>query len=742
MIGTHFIKTLIALTLLPGPVFAQTLDWARTMGGPAGDLSYAIAADGAGNVYTTGVFNLTADMDPGTGTFNLTSQGSFEVFVQKMDASGNFAWAKGFGGNGFDAGTAIATDGLGNVYVTGYFSGTVDFDPGPGTFLRTSAGLHDAFTVKLDSNGDLVWAKTFGGSLTVEPTAIAVDSVGNAYITGYFEGIMDADPNTGHILSSNGGEDAFVLQLDTAGTLVWAVQFGGAADDQSLAIDLDPFGNIALTGYFQLTVDFDPTAAIFALTSNGARDVYVLKLTGSGDFEWALSFGDETFFDAGQGIAFDRHGSVHTVGVFADTIDCDPGAGVFNLAAPGNFGNSHTFVQKVDSSGNFVWARSVGGPLDDIGRGIDVNADGDVLVTGQFQDTADFDPGPDSFELTTLGALHAFVLQLDSMGDFHWAYDIGSDQSIFGNRGYGIVGLPDGSIYTTGNFVDTVDLDPGPATLLTGTTGGDDIYVQKVQKCYRSFTSIDSTVCGSLVWNGVSYDSTGVYRHYFQKPDGCDSVATLDLTILNSTSGTDVQTACDSFMWIDGSTYTSGNNTATHTLINAAGCDSIVTLNLTIDTVNPSVTQAGSALSANQSGASYQWLNCPAMTPITGAINQSYTAAVNGDYAAAVTNNGCADTSVCITVTGVGIPENNVGHGLLIFPNPAQQSFTVQLDQELLGAARLEVLNALGQTILTSSFNGMRKAVRIDPNTMPAGFYQIQVVQADRVIAGTRLVVQ
>jgi hypothetical protein len=633
---------------------AQSLEWAKTMGGTAADHGQAIDVDDEGNVYTTGEFNLTADMDPGPGVFTLTSQGSFEVFVQKMNSAGDLLWAKSFGGNSWDSGTGIATDGLGNVYVTGFFFGTVDFDPGAGTLLLTAAGQQDAFVVKLNNNGDLVWAKTLGGTQPDKATAIVVDSLGNAYIAGFFEGIMDADPDTSqHLLSSAGNEDAFVVQLDSAGKLVWAARYGDIQDDQAIAIELDPFGNIALTGFFQFTIDFDPGAGTFPLSSNGSRDAYVLKLTGAGIFRWAVSFGNNIFFDHGNGISSDRHGSIYTTGIFADTVDFDPGANVFNLTVTGNWGNWQTYIHKLDSSGNFVWAKAIGGPQDDWARGIDVNKDGDVFVTGHFQDTADFDPGPDEFLLTTVGAFHVYVLQLDSLGDFHWAYDIGSYQSIFANRGYAVRGLSDGTIYTTGHFVDTVDLDPGPDTLIIGTIGGNEIYVQKLKKCYRTYTTIGNTSCDSILWNNISYDSTGTYKQYFQKADGCDSV---------------------------------------------------VTLNLVINTINTSVTQSGGLLTADETGATYQWLNCLGMNPISGATNQSYTATTNGDYAVIVTSNTCSDTSVCTTVTGVGVVENNFGDGLLIYPNPTDEDFSIDLgDNYLFVSTTITDLN--GKIIQSNTYD-------------------------------------
>ncbi|MDH3754852.1 MAG: hypothetical protein OEU32_13355 [Acidimicrobiia bacterium] len=126
------------------------------MGGTGFDDGLAVVVDGSGNVYSTGRFTGTVDFDPGPAMFNLTSAGSTDVFVSKLDSAGNLVWAVAMGGNGNnngDAGTGVAVDGSGNVYTTGNFEATADFDPGAGTANLTAVGLEDAFVSKLDSTG-------------------------------------------------------------------------------------------------------------------------------------------------------------------------------------------------------------------------------------------------------------------------------------------------------------------------------------------------------------------------------------------------------------------------------------------------------------------------------------------------------------------------------------------------------------------------------------------------------------
>ena len=388
-------------------------------GGSTSDLGYSIAVDSSGNVYTAGSFQGTVDFDPGAGEANLTSAGDRDVFVSKLDSSGNFVWAKGLGGTAADESNSIAVDSSGNVYTTGSFFSTADFDPGAGTTNLTSAGGAEVFVSKLDSSGNFVWAKGLGGISTDEGYSIGVDSSGNVYTTGYFNGTVDFDPGAGVTdLTSAGGNDSFVLKLDSLGNFVWAKGLGGTAADSGRSIAVDSSGNVYTAGYFIGRADFDPGAGQANLTSASGsggtdRDVFVSKLDSSGNFVWAKGLGG-TAADESNSIAVDSSGNVYTTGFFNGIADFDPGAGEANLTSAG--GND-SFISKLDSSGNFVWAKRLGGTSSDSGRSIAVDSSGNVYTTGNFQGTVDFDPGAGEANLTSFGSNDVFVLKLTPSGE-------------------------------------------------------------------------------------------------------------------------------------------------------------------------------------------------------------------------------------------------------------------------------------------------------------------------------------
>ena len=204
------------------------------------NVGYSISIDNSENVLVTGYFYETADFDPGIGVFNLISVGYRDIFVLKLDTSGNFIWAKSLGGNSNDYCYSITTDAFDNVYAIGYFQGTVDFDPGVGIFNLTSASYFDIFILKLDESGNFVWAKVIEGTGNDRGYSISIDASENVYTTGYFYGTADFDPGSGtYNLMSNGLSDIFYLKLNASGNFVWAKKIGGTIDDQGNSITND-----------------------------------------------------------------------------------------------------------------------------------------------------------------------------------------------------------------------------------------------------------------------------------------------------------------------------------------------------------------------------------------------------------------------------------------------------------------------------------------------------------------------
>jgi hypothetical protein len=459
----------------------------------------AVAVDAQGNVYTTGHFVGTVDFDPGAGTANLTSAGNVDIFIQKLDAAGTYLWAKRIGGTGSDNGYAITLDKGGGVYVTGSFSGTVDFDPGSSTANLTSAGGADIFILKLDRFGNYTWAKKVGGTGYDYGNSIAIDDADNIYTGGNFSGTnVDFNPGSGTAnLTSAGDTDAFILKLNASGNYTWAKRVGAASEDRLNAMTVDKDGNVNAAGYFNATVDFDPGSGTVNLTATSGPDIFILKLDAAGNYTWAKRVGSVTSIDFADALAIDGTGNVYITGNFSGTVDFDPGTGTANLTAAGAGVYGDVFVLKLDASGNYKWAKKAGATEDDFGKAIAVDAGGNVYTTGSFNGTVDFDPGSGTANLTSAGSTDVFIQKLDSTGSYSWSAQIGGTSI---DNAYGIKADGAGSIYVTGNFRNTADLDPTSGTANhTGNNYG--IFIVKMNNCNTSnlANNLDGNIQQTLV---------------------------------------------------------------------------------------------------------------------------------------------------------------------------------------------------------------------------------------------------
>jgi hypothetical protein len=399
---------------------AGALIWANRRGDDGWTYPTGIALAADGSVYTTGYFWRTVDFDPGLGTFNLvTAEGQEKAFVSKLDSDGNFTWARAIGGgdNGWAEGYGIAVAANGSVCTTGRFQGTVDFDPGPATYNLDNTGETDSFVLELDSEGNFVWARATSRATNgannnwSDPCGIAVAADGSVYTTGYFEGTVDFDPGPETFNLTTAGEDAFILRLDSAGNFVSAGAIGGGVFARASGIAVAADGSVYTTGYFSGTVDFDPGPEIFNLTS-ARKDVYVSRLDSAGNLVWARAMGGGDYGVAKAfGIAVAADGSVYTTGYFWGIVDFDPGPDTFNLVTADRQGQEDGFVSKLDSAGNFMWVRAIGGGDNSWADAfvIAAGADGSVYTIGSFSGTVDFDPGPSTFNLTC-----------DDIGLFFW----------------------------------------------------------------------------------------------------------------------------------------------------------------------------------------------------------------------------------------------------------------------------------------------------------------------------------
>ena len=684
----------------------------------------AITSDLSGNTYTTGSFSGQVDFDPGAGVQNYSANGTGDLYVLKLDAAGNFVWALSFGGASTsftDQGQSIGVGPDGNVYVGGVFNGSVDFDPGPGSFVMNASGNADAFLICLSPQGNFLWgAQLSGNGASENLNAIVFDVNGDVIAGGNFQSTIDFNPGPATFLMTSAGlSDAFIWKLSNAGNFLWAGRIGGSGGNETVfGLTLDNYGNIYSTGSFEGGTDFDPSAGVSNLFSSGGGDPFLCKWTSNGNFVWAKAISGIP--DAnGSSIAVDNAGNVYATGRFwGNFTDFDPGPGTVNINW---FGNFDVYVIKLDSNGLFVWAKGLGSAGEEYGESIALDSNSNLYITGYFTGTVDFNPGPATNNLSATGAFYdSFLLSLDSSGLFRWAKDMNGLSNV---QIYDSYRSNNGDIYCTGRFSSTCDFDPGASVFNLTSNGGMDIFVQKFFECTNQGYSITANACSSYTSPSGNFIWTvsGIYNDTIFNSALCDSayyVITVNLNVLSPSSATVTPTVCGVYVAPDGNQYFT-DSTFTVTIPNSAGCDSVITVLLTVENINTTITQSGQDLTVTQSGAIYQWIDCTTNLPINGATNQSYTTTSNGVYAVIVNTANCVDTSLCYVVNSVFIESADaITHQ--VYPNPATDHITFRLPETTTGY-RVWILNSMGQTVLCTA--GRESTLQVELGNYASGIY-------------------
>ena len=372
--------------------------WAEGFGDQSDQQATAVAVDSSGNVLVAG--NFAGAIDFGSNGGPLVSAGGTDVFVAKLDPSGGYVWANGYGDHTNQGATGVAVDTAENATIVGYYNGTIDFGGGP----LVSTGGTNLFAVELSQSGGHVWSEGFGNSGLASATGVVVDGSNQlataVLLTGYCSGAVDfGDAGTATAMF---GSDAVVAKLaGNSGAAVWLDSAGATevgASGSSVAVGRD--GNVFAIGDFGGQISFGGSP----LQASGSQDVWLLSVTSSGSYGWSKQFGMGGTFNSafGIGVAVDPFGNVVVTGNFSGAVDLGGSA----LASTG----TDVFLGKLDASGTHVWSQRFGAltsatPGVAWPGGVAADAAANVVIAGRFSGSIDFGNGP----ITSAGANDVFV---------------------------------------------------------------------------------------------------------------------------------------------------------------------------------------------------------------------------------------------------------------------------------------------------------------------------------------------
>jgi hypothetical protein len=462
------------------------------MGSKYQDMGRDVAVDKDGNIYVTGSFQDTVDFDPIGKTKvklvaagNPTDANNTDIFVAKYDSKGILKWVFSISSPGADAPEAIKVDSKGNIYLTGYFGGSADFDPSTGSRTLNAGTGRNAFLAKYDVNEKFKWALSLGDAeaapfnpddLTWEDGLdVSFDLNENVYLTGTFNGKIDLDPSNGNkpedtFTSINGTDgkpsrDIFAAAYDVDGKFQWGFAIGGPGRDEGHGIRMASDANFYLAGFFSEKCDFDPSSLVNELTSNGETDCFLAKYDVTLNVLWKEQFGSTGADQIRPGcLELDAQNNLYIAGNFSGTVNFNPNA-TTNLVSNGN---TDIFAGKYNKDGGYIWAIGMGSKDgNDYATGIKFDTDKNVFITGAFSGTVDFDPSQANkhnvMAKGTNGASDGFIGKYSKDGNFVWVNCFGPE--ITGNTNQSIAtGLAvdqAGLSYVAGLCYDECEFYPG-----------------------------------------------------------------------------------------------------------------------------------------------------------------------------------------------------------------------------------------------------------------------------------------
>lgn len=651
-------------------IFLQKLDpqgnliWAFSLGGSGLDQGAAVEVDAAGNIIVVGGFTGTTDFDPGPNNYWLSSNGQSDIFILKLDPSGNFIWAHSMGASNRDHARTIDFDASNNIYVAGSFYETVDFDPGPGVQSVVSGGLSDGFVLKLDANGGFQWIRTFDGVDAMNCWSILVDPAGEIYLSGDFKGTVDFDPGSAsYNLASSGSSDLFVMKLDGTGNLSWARKQGGPNGDYGGSILIGNGNELYHLGLFSGTVDFDPGPGSFNLVSAGGYDFFIQKLDPGGNLTWAKRIGG-VGDDYIEDVELDAFGYLYLTGAFMDLVDFDPGAGTEMRTAAGD---KDGYVLKLDPAGQYRWVNVLSSNDRDWGSSLVLDGTSSIYTSGLFSNTVDFDPDSTVYNLASSGNWDSFLQKLSNCPPVSAVTSVtncGPYLSPSGNHIWN----------TSGVYLDT---------LLT-TSDCDSILTIRLTVDEENLVAISDSSCGSYSYNGQVYTTSGMYQQTLPASNGCDTTVNLNLSIFTPpTAGF--------------SAMQNGNNTG-------FADNSSLGVIWFWDFGDGNTSTLQNPVHAYQQNGVYQV--CLTVTTLEGCSDQY-----------------CDQ----VAVTLVGEKEPNELQSLELYPNPSQGELYLMSTQTINGAV-IQIFNAQGKTILQqeTSILAYQKA-QIDLEGLANGLYMMSI---------------
>lgn len=463
-------------------------DFSFGFGSSTQDEGRKVKYDVSGNIYLTGVFTGTIDIDPSGSVSNLVSVGGSDIFLAKYDPSGQLLWGFRIGNaSGENQVKDLAINSLNEIIIVGDITGSsIDFDPGAGTtaLLTTPSSQLSSFVAKYSSAGNLIFVQNITplSSGFNQVFGVAVDGADNIYMRGYFSGAADFDPTASTFslsVPSSTQQSIYFSKYSSSGSLVYAKALNNAGTSTDLYnadISVNASGEVLIVGAFETTAfDLDPSPATYTITRGSASPAsFIAKYDVNGDFSFGFAINGASA--RAKTCALSNSGEIYIAGNYYNSLDLDPSSAIYYLHMTPS-GGPDIYLAKYSSSGAFIWARSIGGTFLDIGEEIILNG-GNVYLCGSSSNACDFES---NYVVYNTNANGVFVGKYQDNGSLLGAFGLNA------NYCYGMDISSTGKLAITGSFFNpTMDTDPGVnSNTLTnnGSSSFDVFFGQYTQTC-------------------------------------------------------------------------------------------------------------------------------------------------------------------------------------------------------------------------------------------------------------------
>jgi hypothetical protein len=474
-----FATSLIFLIFLNATSQSTGFEWAKGITCTEEFSPSSVKTDSDGNIFVAGEFSDIAEFNTGHESAALESFGYDDIFISKFNTNGQLIWVKNIGGKYNDVCNSMTLDENSNIYITGRFSSTVDFNPGEGNYELESNSGADIYIAKYDSSGIFLWAVRIGGEGyndgDDEGTSIITDNDGNVLVTGWFQGTVDFNPGAGVHNLSTARVSCFILKLSADGEFIWAEKInspdGGV---EGHTIRTDSKNNVYVSGLFKAATDFNPGEGTSVLEPAEDFAAFLVKLDKNANFRWAIQPGGyaiNTNLDKKRPFEIDSEGNIILAFDFRNTVDFNPTEEETLLTSDGNF--TDVFIQKLDSLGNLLWVKQIGGPDYEALGGLHLDENNNIYITGYYTGTVDFDPGTSTYELTVGNEwnIGLYIAKYSPEGNLVWAHPVNwleNDGTYSYGYGNDITTDMAGNVISVGKFGGKYNFNPnGIASVLS-----------------------------------------------------------------------------------------------------------------------------------------------------------------------------------------------------------------------------------------------------------------------------------